>query len=209
MSDLKAERYPARLLAKARDLVEVVRGNVRLGAQPAAADRMDERGGDVFGEVLVVHAAGGDKLDAAERAGERLHGRQATIDVRREELHDLQAAGHGLHDLGRCHTAGRYADAVLDAPDHDLLIEAGGDDEFCAARDGVLALLERDDRTRTHEHIGALLGDRLDGVGGCRRAEGDLHHVHAAREQRFRGRHCVRCVVEHDDRHHCRVIKSF
>ena len=209
MSDLKAERDPARLLAEARDLIKIVRGNVRLGAQPAAADRMDKRGGDVFGEVLVVHAAGGDKLDAAERAGECLHDRQATVDVRREELHDLQAAGHGLHDLGRCHTAGRYADAVLDTPDHDLLVEAGGDDELCAARDGILALLERDDRARTHEHIGALLCDRLDGVGGCRRAEGDLHHVHAARKQRLCGRHRIRRVVEHDDRHHRRVIKSF
>ena len=41
--DLKAERGLARLLAEARDLVEVVRGDVRLGAQPAAADGMDER----------------------------------------------------------------------------------------------------------------------------------------------------------------------
>ena len=95
---------------------------------------------------------------------------------------------------------------MLDTPDHDLLVEAGGDDELCAARDGILALLERDDRARTHEHIGALLCDRLDGVGGCRRAEGDLHHVHAAREQRLCGRYCVCRVVEHDDRDYRGVI---
>ncbi len=207
--DLKAERGLARLLAETRDLVEVVRGDVRLGAQPAAADRMDERGGDILGEILVVHAAGGNKLDAAERTGERLHGRQTAIDVSREEFHDLQAAGHRLHDLGRRHAAGRYANTVLNAPDHDLLVEAGGDDELCAARDGILALLERDDRARAHKHIGALLGDRLDGVGGRRRAERDLHHVHAAREQRLSGRHCIRRVVKHDDRHHRGVKKSF
>ncbi len=43
MRDLKAECDLARLLAEARDLVEVVRDDVRLGAQPAAADGMDER----------------------------------------------------------------------------------------------------------------------------------------------------------------------
>jgi len=207
--DLKAERDPARLLAEARDLIKIVRGNVRLGAQPAAADRMDKRGGDVFGEVLVVHAAGGDKLDAAERAGECLHGRQATVDVRREELHDLQAVGHRGHDLGRRDAARGDGDVVLHAPAHDLLAVARGDNELCAAGDGFLALLERDDRARAHEHVGAFLGDCRDGVGGRRRAECDLHHVHAAREQRLSRRHRIRRVVKHDDGHHCRVIKSF
>ena len=207
--DLKAERDLARLLAEARDLVEVVRGDVRLGAQPAAADGMDERRGDILGKVLVVHAAGGDELDAAEGTGERLHCAQAAVDVRREELHDLQAVGHRGHDLGRRDAARGDGDVVLHAPAHDLVAVAGGNDELCAARDRLLALLERDDRARAHEHIGAFLGDCRDGVGCRRRAERDLHHVHAARKQRLSSRHRVRRVVEHDDGHHCRVIESF
>ena len=207
--DLKAERGLARLLAEARDLVEVVRGDVRLGAQPAAADGMDERRGDVLGKVLVVHAAGGDELDAAEGAGERLHCAQAAVDVRREELHDLQAVGHRSHDLGRRDAARGDGDVVLHAPAHDLLAVARGDDELCAAGDGLLALLERDDRARAHEHIGALLRNGRDGVGCRRRTERDLHHVHAARKQRLSSRHRIRRIVEHDDGHHCRVIESF
>ena len=209
MRDLKAERGLARLLAEARDLVEVVRGDVRLGAQPAAADGMDERRGDILGKVLVVHAAGGDELDAAEGTGERLHCAQAAVDVRREELHDLQAVGHRGHDLGRRDAARGDGDVVLHAPAHDLLAVARRDDELCAARDRLLALLERDDRARAHEHVGAFLRDGRDGIGGCRRAERDLHHVHAARKQRLSSRHRIRRVVKHDDGHHCRVIESF
>ena len=204
--DLKAERDPARLLAEARDLVEVVRGNIRLGAQPAAADRMDKRGGNVLGKVLVVHAAGGDELDAAEGTGERLHCAQAAVDVRREELHDLQAVGHRGHDLGRRDAARGDGDVVLHAPAHDLLAVARGDDELCAAGDGLLALLERDDRTRAHEHIGALLRDGRDGVGCRRRAERDLHHVHAAREQCLCSGYRVGRAVKHDDGHDRSVI---
>ena len=107
---------------------------------------------------LCVHAAGGDELDAAEGAGERLHCAQAAVDVRREELHDLQAVGHRGHDLGRRDAARGDGDVVLHAPAHDLLAVARGDDELCAAGDGLLALLERDDRARAHEHVGAFLG---------------------------------------------------
>ena len=204
--DLKAERGLARLLAEARDLVEVVRGDVRLGAQPAAADGMDERRGDVLGKVLVVHAAGGDELDAAEGAGERLHRAQAAVDIGREELHDLQTVGHCRHDLRRRDAARGDGDIVLHAPAHDLVAVAGGDDELCAAGDGLLALLERDDRTRAHEHIGALLRDGRDGVGCRRRAERDLHHVHAACEQRLCSGYRVGRVVKHDDGHDRSVI---
>ena len=100
-------------------------------------------------------------------------------------------------------------DVVLHAPAHDLLAVARGDDELCAAGDGLLALLECDDRARAHEHVGALLRNGRDGVGCRRRAERDLHHVHAARKQRLSSRHRIRRVVEHDDGHHCRVIESF
>ena len=109
--------------------------------------------------------------------------------------------GHRGHDLGRRDAAQGDDDVVFDAPAHDLLAVAGGDDELCAAGDGLLALLERDDRARAHEHVGAFLADLFDGVGGRRRAERDLHHVHAAREQRLRRRHRIRCVVKHDDGH--------
>ena len=55
--DLKAERDLARLLAEARDLVKVVRGDIRLGTQPAAADGMDERRGDVLGKTNSIPRA--------------------------------------------------------------------------------------------------------------------------------------------------------
>lgn len=206
MSDLKAECDPACLLAEARDLIKIVRGDVRLGAQPAAADGMDERRGDILGKVLVVHAAGGDELDAAEGAGERLHCAQAAVDVRGEELHDLQAVGHRGHDLGRRDAARGDGDVVLHAPAHDLVAVAGGNDELRTARDRLLALLERDDRARAHEHVGAFLGDGRDGVGCRRRAERDLHHVHAAREQCLCSGYRVGRVVKHDDGHDRSVI---
>ena len=110
--------------------------------------------------------------------------------------------GHRGHDLGRRDAARGDGDVVLHAPAHDLLAVARGDNELCAAGDGLLALFERDDRARAHEHVGAFLGDCRDGVGGCSRAECDLHHVHAAREQRLRRRHRIRRVVKHDDRYH-------
>ena len=104
--DLKAERGASRLLAERGDLFKIARRDVRLRADPAAADGMDERRSNELADVLAVDAAGRDELDPAERAGQGLHGGQAAIDAGREELHDLEAELHRGHDLCRGHAAG-------------------------------------------------------------------------------------------------------
>ena len=206
--DLKAEQRFLRLRAQLRDLVKVTGCDIRLRADPAAADRVHIGRRDELAQILRVHAAGRDEADAAERAGQRLHRRQATVDICREELHHAQPQLHGCHDLRRRDAAGRYGDAVLDAPAHDLRIKARRHDEFRAARYGLLALRERDDRARADEHIRALLTHCADRIRRRRRAERDLHHIHAAGQKRPGGGDCIFRVVQHDDRHDAALLQS-
>ena len=207
--DLKAERGASRLLAERGDLFKIARRDVRLRADPAAADGMDERRGNELADVLAVDATGRDELDPAERAGQGLHGGQAAIDAGREELHDLEAELHRGHDLCRGHAAGSHGDAIVHAPADDLFVKAGRNDELCAALDGFFALLERNNGARADEHVGAVFGDSLDGIRSSSRAERDLHHVHAAGQQRLRRCHGVLCLIQYDNRHNSRHFKSF
>ena len=94
--NLKAERGRSCLLAKLRDLLKLTGRNVRLRADPAAADRVNERRGNELADVLTIHAAGRDEFDPAERTRERLHGRQTTVNASREELHHVQAEFHTI-----------------------------------------------------------------------------------------------------------------
>ncbi len=144
--DLKAERGRSCLFAKLGDLLKITGCNVRLRADPAAADRVNERRGDELADVLGIDAASRNEFDPAERAGQRLHGRKSAIHACREELHDLEAELHRGHDLRRGHTAGRHSNTVLYAPADDFFVKAGGNDELRAALDGLAALVERDDR---------------------------------------------------------------
>ena len=97
---------------------------------------------------------------------------------------------------------------MLDAPAHDLRIKARRHDEFRAARYGLLALRERDDRARADEHIRALLTHCADRIRRRRRAERDLHHIHAAGQKRPGGGDCIFRVVQHDDRHDAALLQS-
>ena len=63
----KAERGRSRLLAKFRDLLKIAGCNVRLRADPTAADRMNKGRSDELADVLTIHAAGRDEFDPAER----------------------------------------------------------------------------------------------------------------------------------------------
>ena len=67
----------------------VTLNNISFTANPAAADRVDERRGDELADVLTIHAAGRDEFDPAERTRERLHGRKSAINASREELHNV------------------------------------------------------------------------------------------------------------------------
>ena len=89
MRDFKTERSASRLLAERGDLLKITGCNVRLRADPAAADCVDERRGDELADVLTIHAAGRDEFDPAERTRERLHGRKSAINASREELHNV------------------------------------------------------------------------------------------------------------------------
>ena len=73
--NLKAERGRSCLLAKLGDLLKLTGRNVRLRADPAAADRMNKGRSDELADVLPVDAAGRNELDPVERTRERLHGR--------------------------------------------------------------------------------------------------------------------------------------
>lgn len=116
--------------AQLGNLAPVARGNVRLGADPAAAHGVDEGGVDVLSDVVAVHAAGGQELHAHKGSGQILHGLQAAVNIGREELDHFQAVFHGAHDLGGGDAAGGDGDAVLHAVAHHLFAEAGGDDEL-------------------------------------------------------------------------------
>ena len=86
---LEPQRSGSCFLAELCDLLKITGCNVRLRADPAAADRMDERRGDELADVLTIHAAGRDEFDPAERTRERLHGRKSAINASREELHNV------------------------------------------------------------------------------------------------------------------------
>ena len=128
-----------------------------LGHGPAAADRLDERGVQVLGQVVVVDAAGGDELQTDEGAGERLKGFESAVHAGREELDDLQAVLERHHDLGGRDAAGRHRNVVFAAPGHGLLVIAGGDDELRAALDGQLGLLHVHDGAGADQHLGHFL----------------------------------------------------
>ena len=66
--DLKAKQSLACFLAQRGDLIEVAGCDIGLRADPAAADRVDVRGGYELGQILGIDAAGRDKLHAAEGA---------------------------------------------------------------------------------------------------------------------------------------------
>ena len=89
MRHFKAERSASCLFAKLHDLLKIAGCNVRLRADPTAADRVDERRSDELADVLTIHAAGRDEFDPAERTRERLHGRKSAINASREELHNV------------------------------------------------------------------------------------------------------------------------
>ena len=169
---------------------------------------MDKRRRDILRQILRVHAAGRDELDAAEGAGERLHCGQAAVNARREEFDDLQSQLHRRHDLSRGDAAGRNGNVVFHAPAHDLFVKAGRDDELRAGGDGLLALLERDDRARADEHLRAALADGLDGIGSGGGAERDLHHVDAACGHGLRRRNGILRMFQHHNGHNPRTGKS-
>ena len=206
---LKAERGRSCLLAKLGDLLKITGCNVCLRADPAAADRVNERRGDEFADVLRVDAAGREEFDPAKWAGQGLHRGQTAVNARREELYDVQAELHRGHNFGRGHAAGRHGNAIFHAPADDFLIKARGNDEFRAAVHRFFALFERDDGARADEHIRAAFRDGFDRIRSRRRAERDLHHIHAAGQQRICRRDRVFCVVQYDNRHNSRHFKSF
>ena len=208
MRDLEAEQRFLRLRAQRGDLVKIAGRDVRLRADPAAADRVDIGRRDELAQVLRIHAAGRDEADAAKRAGQRLHRRQAAVDIRGEKLHHMQAQLHSRHDLRRRDAAGRHGDAALHAPGHNLRVKARRHDELCTARHRLLTLRERDDRARADKHVRALLTHRADRIRRRRRAERDLHHIHTASQQRFGSGDCIFRIVQHDDRHDTASLKS-
>ena len=134
----KAERGRSCLLAKLRDLLKITRRDVRLRADPTAADRVNKGRGDELADVLTIHAAGRDKLDPTERAGQRLHRGQTAVNAGREELHNVQSQLHGCHNFGRGHAAGRDGNAVFHAPADDFLVKARRNDKLRAALDRLL-----------------------------------------------------------------------
>ena len=169
---------------------------------------MDKRRGEILRKILRVHAAGRDEFDAAEGAGERLHGGKSAVNARREELDDLNTQLHRRHNLGRGDAAGGDGNMVFHAPAHDLFVKAGRDDELRAGFDGLLALLQRDDRARADEHLRAALADGPDGIGSGGGAEGDLHHVDAACDHGLRRRDGVLRMFQHHNGHNARAGKS-
>ena len=143
---LKAERGRSCLLAKRGDLLKIAGCNVRFRADPAAADRVDERRGNKLADVLTIHAAGRDEFDPTEGTRERLHRGQTTVNASREELYDLESQLHCRHNFRRRHAAWRHGNAVFHAPADDFFVKARRDDKFGTAFDSLFALLERDDR---------------------------------------------------------------
>ena len=89
MRYLEPQRSGSCFLAELCDLLKITGCNVRLRADPAATDCVDERRGDELADVLTIHAAGRDEFDPAERTRERLHGRKSAINASREELHNV------------------------------------------------------------------------------------------------------------------------
>ena len=150
MRNLKAERGRSCQLAKRSDLLKIAGCNVRLRADPAAADRMNKGRSDELADVLPVDAAGRDELDPAERTRQGLHRGQAAINASREELHNVQAKLHRRHDFRRRYAAGRHSNTVLYAPADNVFVKARGNDKFGTALDGFFALFERDDRARAN-----------------------------------------------------------
>lgn len=112
--------------AQLSDLIPVAYGDVRLGADPAAAYSMDEGGVDVLLDVVAVDAAGGQELHARKESGQILHGVQTAVNVGWKELDHFQAVFHGAHDLAGGNAAGGDGNATLHAVTDDLFTEAGG-----------------------------------------------------------------------------------
>ena len=146
-------------LQSARDLVKIAARRCPPSAQTQLPPTAWMNGAaDILADVLVVDAAGGDELDAAEGTGERLH--RASGRRRRSPGRTSRPSGRG--DIAAMISVGVTQPGVTAIPfsTHQLTtssLEARGDDELCAAGDGLLALFERDDRARAHEHVGALL----------------------------------------------------
>ena len=97
---------------------------------------------------------------------------------------------------------------IFHAPADDFFIKAGRNNEPRAALGGLAALVERDNRACADEHVRAVLRDCLDGVCRSRRAERDLHHVHAAGKQRLCRRNRILRIIDHDYRDHSRCGQS-
>ena len=195
--------------AQLGDLLPVAGQNVSLGADPGAADGVDEGSVDELLDVAVVDAAGGQELQTLERTGQVLQSVQTAVDVGREELDHLQAVLQSAHDLGGGDTAGSDGDAMLDAVADDLVGEAGGDDELGAHLDSQLALVQVDDGAGADQNVGAVLGNGLDTLGSAGGAEGDLHRVNAAGGHSLGQRHCVLDLVQNDNGDDDGICESF
>ena len=170
---------------------------------------MDEGSVDELLDVAVVDAAGGQELQADEGTGQILQGVQAAVDVGGEELDHLQAVLQGTHDLGGGHAAGSHGDVVGHTPAHDLVREAGGDDELGAHLDGQLGLLHIDDGAGTNQDLGAVVGNSLDALGSAGGAEGDLHGVNTTGGHGLGGGDGVLDLVQNDNGDDDGVGKSF
>ena len=209
MGDLEAEEALSCVLAQCGYLLKVACRDIGLGADPASADSVDNGRGDELGQILSVYAAGRDELNAAEGTCQRLECAETAVDVCGEELENLEIVLESHHNLGRGHAARSDGYAVIAAPGDNLFVIAGGDDELCAALDGELALIESDDGACAYEHLGAFLGDRLNGVGSGGGAEGDLHNVDTAGEHGLCGGDGILSVLKDNHGDYAGLSQSF
>ena len=198
---LKAQNSLAGFPAQLGDFLKVPGGNVRLGANPAAAYGVDKGSGYIFRQILRVYAACGNKLYAAEGAGESFHGAEAAVDIGGEEFENLQPQLHGLHNFCRRDAAGGDGNVMLYTPGYDLPVEAGGDNKGCAAVHCLFALFQGDDRTGTYQHFWAVFTNRPDGIRCCGSTEGNLHYIDAAAQHGFCGGDGVLCVLNYYHRY--------
>ena len=195
--------------AQLGDLVPVTGSDVSLGADPGTADGVDEGSVDELLDVVVVDAAGGQELQTDEGTGQVLQSVQTAVDVGGEELDHLQAMLQSAHDLGGGDAAGSDSDAVGDTVAHDLIGEAGRNDELGAHLDGQLALVQVDDGAGADQNVGAVLGNSLDALGSAGGAEGDLHGVNAAGGHSLCGGDGVLNLVQNDNGDDDGVGESF
>ena len=202
----KPKRGRSCLLAKLRDLLKITGCNVRLRANPAAADRVNERRGDKLADVLRVDAAG--RNGRSRRRDPRAPSWQKVRHTRllgRTLQRSVPASYHD--DFRRRHAAGRHGNAVF----HQRTTSSskpGATMNFRRTR-RLFTLFKRNDRARTDEAYRAAFRDCLDRIRRSSRAERDFHHVHAAGQQKPSPSRPHLLRRQYDNRHNSRHFKSF